>query len=37
MDNIQKFLLELGMGFAFLGREYRLVIGQSEQFINMLF
>ena len=24
MDNIQKFLLELGTGFAFVGREYRL-------------
>jgi predicted nuclease of restriction endonuclease-like (RecB) superfamily len=24
MDNIQRFLLELGTGFAFVGREYRL-------------
>jgi len=37
MDNIQKFLLELGTGFAFVGREYRLVIGNSEEFIDMLF
>ena len=26
MDNITKFLLELGNGFAFVGREYRLEI-----------
>lgn len=37
MDNIQSFLLELGTGFAFVGREYRLVVGQTEQFIDMLF
>lgn len=37
MDNIQKFLLELGTGFAFVGREYRIVIGSTEEFIDMLF
>lgn len=37
MDNIQKFLLELGKGFAFVGREYRLEVGRTEQFIDMLF
>ena len=37
MDNIAKFLLELGKGFAFLGREYRLQVGETEQFIDMLF
>ena len=37
MDNIQDFLMELGTGFAFVGREYRLVVGQTEQFIAMLF
>ncbi len=37
MNNVQKFLLELGMGFAFVGREYRLVVGETEQFIDMLF
>lgn len=37
MDNIQSFLMELGTGFAFVGREYRLVVGQTEQFIDMLF
>ncbi len=37
VDNIQKFLLELGTGFAYLGREYRLDVGDSELFIDMLF
>lgn len=37
MDNITKFLLELGSGFSFVGREYRLEIGESENFIDMLF
>lgn len=36
-DNIVKFLLELGSGFAFAGREYRLVIGDTEKFIDLLF
>ena len=37
IDNIQRFLLELGTGFAYLGREYRLLVGETEQFIDMLF
>ena len=37
MANIQKFLLELGTGFAFVGREYRLQVGATEQFLDMLF
>ena len=37
MDNIEKFLLELGNGFAFVGREVRLEIGETENFIDMLF
>ena len=37
MDNIQRFLLELGNGFAFVGREYRIEIGETENFIDMLF
>lgn len=35
--NIEKFLLELGTGFAYMGREYRLEVGDTEQFIDMLF
>lgn len=37
MDNITKFLLELGSGFSFVGREYRVEIGDKENFIDMLF
>lgn len=36
-NNIAKFLLELGNGFAYMGREYRIKIGDTEQFIDMLF
>lgn len=36
-NNIAKFLLELGSGFAYMGREYRIKIGNTEQFLDMLF
>ena len=35
--NISKFLMELGTGFAYMGREYRIVVGNKEQFIDLLF
>lgn len=35
--NIEKFLIELGTGFAYMGREVRLQIGDTEQFLDMLF
>ena len=34
---IQRFLLELGSGFAFVGRQHRLVVGGDEFFVDMLF
>ncbi len=37
MDNILKFLLELGNGFAFVGKEVRIEVGETEKFIDMLF
>ncbi|MCQ2086774.1 MAG: PDDEXK nuclease domain-containing protein [Bacilli bacterium] len=37
IDNIQKFLLELGEGFAFVGRESRLLVGETEFFTDLLF
>lgn len=37
MDNITKFLLELGNGFAFVGREVRLMMGETENYADMLF
>ncbi|MBW6482509.1 MAG: DUF1016 family protein [Vicingaceae bacterium] len=36
-DNITKFLLELGKGFAFIGRQYPLQIGIKERRIDLLF
>ena len=29
MADVQNFLLELGTGFAFVGREYRLEVGKT--------
>lgn len=37
LNNITRFLIELGTGFAYVGREYRLQIGQTEKFIDLLF
>ncbi len=37
IDHIQKFLLELGQGFAFIGRQYPLTIGDKDYFIDLLF
>lgn len=36
-DNITKFLLELGSGFAFVGRQYKLIVGGDEFRIDLLF
>ncbi|MBU1657816.1 DUF1016 family protein [bacterium] len=36
-DNITKFLLELGSGFAFVGRQYKLLVGGDEFRIDLLF
>ncbi len=35
--HIQKFLLELGAGFAFVGRQMQLTVGKSEFYIDLLF
>lgn len=37
MFHIQKFLLELGQGFAFVGRQYHLEVGNKDLYIDMLF
>ncbi len=37
LHNITNFLVELGTGFAYVGREYRLQIGETENFIDLLF
>lgn len=37
LGNITRFLVELGTGFAYVGKEYRLLVGEREQFIDLLF
>lgn len=37
VQNITKFLLELGTGFAYVGRQVEVVVGDSSYFIDMLF
>lgn len=37
IDHIQQFLLELGQGFAFVGRQVHLEIGDSDFFLDLLF
>lgn len=37
LDNITDFLIELGTGFAYVGKEYRLQIGDTEKFLDLLF
>ncbi|MCG8409988.1 MAG: PDDEXK nuclease domain-containing protein [Bacteroidales bacterium] len=37
VKNITKFLLELGKGFAFVGRQYKIEISESDYFIDLLF
>ena len=35
--NITEFLLELGKGFAFVGRQYKIEISENDYFIDLLF
>jgi predicted nuclease of restriction endonuclease-like (RecB) superfamily len=37
LDHLRQFLLELGVGFAFVGSQYRLTIGNEDFFIDLLF
>jgi predicted nuclease of restriction endonuclease-like (RecB) superfamily len=37
MGHITKFLLELGKGFAFIGRQYHLHVGETDYYIDLLF
>lgn len=37
LNNITRFLTELGTGFAYVGKEYRLQVGETENFIDLLF
>lgn len=35
--HVQKFLLELGVGFAFVGRQYHIPVHEQDFFIDLLF
>ena len=35
--HLEKFLLELGQGFAFVGRQYRLSVGENDFYVDLLF
>jgi predicted nuclease of restriction endonuclease-like (RecB) superfamily len=37
ISRLQAFLLELGYGFCFVGRQHRLTLGQKEYFVDLLF
>jgi len=36
-EHMEKFLIELGSGFAFVGRQYKLEVGDSDFYIDLLF
>lgn len=37
LDNLQMFLLELGKGFSFVARQYRITLGNNHFFIDLIF
>ena len=37
LDHLRQFLLELGVGFAFVGSQYRLTVGNQEFYIDLSF
>lgn len=37
VSHITKFLLELGKGFAYIGQQYHLSIGETDYYIDLLF
>lgn len=37
VQHLEKFLLELGQGFAFMGRQYKVVVSEQDYFIDLLF
>jgi predicted nuclease of restriction endonuclease-like (RecB) superfamily len=37
ISRLQAFLLELGYGFCFVGRQHRLTLGKKEYFVDLLF
>ncbi|RJR08369.1 DUF1016 domain-containing protein [Candidatus Parcubacteria bacterium] len=37
MDNLQSFILELGKGFAFIGRQYRITLNNNHYYVDLVF
>jgi predicted nuclease of restriction endonuclease-like (RecB) superfamily len=37
IDHLQQFLLELGKGFAFIGRQYRITLGNRHHYVDLVF
>lgn len=37
VDNLEKFLLELGKGFAFIGKQYKISIGGRHFYVDLVF
>lgn len=37
MDNLQKFLLEMGKGFSFVARQKRITIGNRHYYVDLVF
>lgn len=37
IENLQHFLLELGKGFAFIGRQYRITLGNKNYYVDLVF
>ncbi len=37
ISQVQRFILELGYGFCFIGRQHRLALGEKEYFVDLLF
>ncbi len=37
IENFKKFILEIGKGFAYLGRQFRLSVGNHDYYLDLLF
>ncbi|MBI2657668.1 DUF1016 domain-containing protein, partial [Candidatus Woesearchaeota archaeon] len=37
IENLQMFLLELGKGFSFVGRQYRITLGNTHLYLDLVF
>lgn len=37
IEHLQHFLLELGKGLAFIGRQYRITLGNRHHYVDLVF